>query len=804
MIDITQEDKWCLENIALTYPMFDTDSERVFYLVIVEMLAHFSPCIEAMVKCQEAVLAGNDTVLREHLVIIKKNWDAQISIFHKISVNQAVTKYYCDPVEWAKTVAKAGSPWYKAGQCKNGKSGMANEDEGVVGLSGLFSPMFHAMDCFIGRKLYDSVLGKEALHLRANLPPVQQEFFTALSEISVASYIAKGEDLCLQGLWRSIIESYAGERGFLGTHRYKVYGFLELAFKIGRTATNGDTMGKNDRGWEVVHQLLGESRVERLSVKDQTTDHQNNRGTFRECPFSASILHRVDINQDPEGMTRQVTLNLSNTGLLYQPGDRLTVMPLNTDEEVTNALALFNLKADENVPLNTPDWLAHGTILTPGISKSAEPALSAYDFFQRAQLRPLTRTCVESLNHLCPSTTATNMLKNTSMTRTMIPLSDLVPRQQNSNAIIWFGRGHTSAAHVLCEIFLPEVPRTYSIASYHDETVDGLFPKTLDLAVSRAVRSDKGNKIVGVGSGFLNPKRDCLTVNNKIAIGISRPLCFGLPKWPVEPIVMFAGGSGFAPFRSFLLQRQSAQKNGSQVGKHVLFLGVTSTKQVLFERDLVSMVGSGFLELHLAISREDVDFDGCVGDNLTFTKGIRCYIDSLMKRPKVAKTIWDMMQSRSSGGEHATFYVCGQADLFKTVISALQDITYMNGVNPDAALAVMFSEHRFQTEVYMPPVVRTTPPAYFYSEIAMHTNSEYGFWMVIDDVKTERASKYEGADSVSDSVEPNELSSKGGRVYDVTDFMKYVILFFSLLQSSLRYPLNPLCVHVVIIFLENY
>jgi hypothetical protein len=47
---------------------------------------------------------------------------------------QAVTRYFCDPVEWAKTVAKAGAPWYTGW---DPTAPMDQPEEGVVGLSGL-------------------------------------------------------------------------------------------------------------------------------------------------------------------------------------------------------------------------------------------------------------------------------------------------------------------------------------------------------------------------------------------------------------------------------------------------------------------------------------------------------------------------------------------------------------------------------------------------------------------------------------------------------------------------------------------
>jgi hypothetical protein len=78
---------WSIENTVLRTPMFGTDAERVFYLIIAEMLAVFTPAVQAMVECQDAVLQGDDRGLLRALLVVKQAWDEQIGTFHKISVN---------------------------------------------------------------------------------------------------------------------------------------------------------------------------------------------------------------------------------------------------------------------------------------------------------------------------------------------------------------------------------------------------------------------------------------------------------------------------------------------------------------------------------------------------------------------------------------------------------------------------------------------------------------------------------------------------------------------------------------------
>jgi hypothetical protein len=112
----------------------------------------------------------------------------------------------------------------------------------------------------------------------------------------------------------------------MGTHRYKVYGFLEVVAKTGRAETNGNAGAGDSEGrpWEEVHHTLSDSMKERLGPYrgEIKVDPQRMRGSFEECRFQAKILDRQTIDHDASRMTGMVTFDLTNTGITFQPGDR--------------------------------------------------------------------------------------------------------------------------------------------------------------------------------------------------------------------------------------------------------------------------------------------------------------------------------------------------------------------------------------------------------------------------------------------------------------------------------------------------
>lgn len=79
------------------------------------------------------------------------------------------------------------------------------------------------MDVFLGRVKWGSFLGTEAFHVRALLPMNIRAFLAAVEyHYQIPAYVKASGDPCLMGVLQGIVESYAGERGFLGTHRCKL------------------------------------------------------------------------------------------------------------------------------------------------------------------------------------------------------------------------------------------------------------------------------------------------------------------------------------------------------------------------------------------------------------------------------------------------------------------------------------------------------------------------------------------------------------------------------------------------------
>ena len=222
------------------------------------------------------------------------------------------------------------------------------------------------------------------------------------------------------------------------------------------------------------------------------------------------------------------------------------------------------------------------------------------------------------------------------------------------------------------EALEPLQPRLYSISSSHHAT-----PGKLSLTVD-CVRYVIGKRRrLGLASTYLAKR---IKPGQQIKVYVQKAHGFALPADPATPIIMIGPGTGIAPFRAFLLDRQAT----GAPGKNWLFFGHQRSETDFFYADeLNAMKTSGLLtRLSLAWSRD--------GDQ-------KFYVQDRMR--EVGREVWSWL------AEGANLYICGDAKrMAKDVERALVDIVAQWGVrSTDEAVAFVVElkkKGRFQLDVY--------------------------------------------------------------------------------------------------------
>jgi len=160
---------------------------------------------------------------------------------------------------------------------------------------------------------------------------------------------------------------------------------------------------------------------------------------------------------------------------------------------------------------------------------------------------------------------------------------------------------------------------------------------------------------------------------------------FHPPSDPSVPMVLFAAGSGMAPFRGFLQERAMQAQAGRQVARSVLFFGCRKPDEdyLYSDKELAVWSTLGVVDLRPAFSRAQEQSGG---------------------HKYIQDRIWaDRQVIRELYGNGAKFYICGG----NHIAAAVQDtnvriITEAKNVNQDEALELFrqIQAERFSTDVF--------------------------------------------------------------------------------------------------------
>jgi len=367
----------------------------------------------------------------------------------------------------------------------------------------------------------------------------------------------------------------------------------------------------------------------------------------KEAPLTASFaLNQKITGRDSDKDVRHIEIDLGDSGLRYQPGDALGVWYENDAELVQELLQLVWLKGDEQVEVR-----GETLPLADALQKHFELTVNTPQIVE--QYATLSRN--EALLAL-----AGDKPKLQSYAQSF-PIVDMVrqaPTELN--------------AEQLTGLLRPLTPRLYSIASSQAEN-----ETEVHITVGAVRYEIDGRQRGGGASTWL---ADRIEEDGEIRVFIEHNDNFRLPANPETPVIMIGPGTGIAPFRAFMQQRD----NEGAGGKNWLFFGNPHfTDDFLYQVEWQKYVKDGLLtNIDLAWSRDQAE---------------KIYVQDKI-RAKGAE-VWRWIQ------EGAHLYVCGDANrMAKDVEQALLDVVVEHGAmdreTADEFLSELRIERRYQRDVY--------------------------------------------------------------------------------------------------------
>jgi sulfite reductase (NADPH) flavoprotein alpha-component len=344
----------------------------------------------------------------------------------------------------------------------------------------------------------------------------------------------------------------------------------------------------------------------------------------RKNPFPAHLSKSAPLTRGGSGKeTLHFEVSLAGSGLAYEAGDSLGVFPANDPSGVDAVLAAAGLSGDETVEsagIKLRELLSHQVTLREP-SRQLLTAIMEKDPSSAGELSELV------------DPEAKTVLDDWIDGREVVDILEKFP-------------GAKFNADELAKVLRKLQPRLYSIASSPKK-----HPEEIHLTVAVVRYELHGRKRQGVCSTFLADRAD----DRKIPVFIHSAKHFRPPEDGNLPLIMVGPGTGIAPFRAFLQEREATGAGG----KSWLFFGDRNrATDFLYEDEITGWKDRGVLHrLDTAFSRDQAE---------------KVYVQHRMLEN--APELWRWLD------EGGYFYVCGDASrMAKDVDDALHRVIEQAG-----------------------------------------------------------------------------------------------------------------------------
>jgi sulfite reductase (NADPH) flavoprotein alpha-component len=367
----------------------------------------------------------------------------------------------------------------------------------------------------------------------------------------------------------------------------------------------------------------------------------------KKAPYTATLLESLKITgRDSVKDIRHIEISLEDSGIQYRPGDSLGIWFKN-DVSLVNSLANL-LDVDSDVSVNwSGETLSFNDVL-----------------INKVELTQSYPTFANKYAGYADNVDLNALLDDKSVLREYLSQRQIIDVVRQFPAKI--------AAQQFVDTLRSMTPRLYSIASSQAEVEDEVH-----LTVALVEYDAHGHTHQGGASSFLSTR---LEEGGEVGIFVEKNDNFRLPNDGNVPVIMIGPGTGIAPFRAFMQQREAEEASG----ENWLFFGNPNyTQDFLYQTEWQRFVKDGVLnKVSLAFSRDQEE---------------KVYVQHRMLEQGAELYQW------LERGAH--IYVCGDANhMAKDVQDALVQIVIKHGAKSEEQAEQYISDlrrvKRYQKDVY--------------------------------------------------------------------------------------------------------
>ncbi len=306
------------------------------------------------------------------------------------------------------------------------------------------------------------------------------------------------------------------------------------------------------------------------TIVSKTASNDSHVRYDRNNPLKAQLVDKYRLTaQSSSKETYHYALSIAGASVSYQVGDTLNVLPINREPLVQELLELIGSDGSEQVASSSKSL--HELLLTDLEIRTPSPAL------------------LDTLAERSPNSAVRNLLSDsdTAAREEYLWGRDIVDLLKDNPDVI-------TSVESLLKVLRPLTPRSYSISSSLN-----CHPDEVHLTVATVRYNTEGKLHSGVGSGYL---ADLAEPGDAVNVYFAPNNSFSLPADDSTPIILIGPGTGVAPFRGFLQEREHRKATG----KSWLFFGDrNAVTDFLYHDELNTYLQQGLLaRLDLAFSRD--------------------------------------------------------------------------------------------------------------------------------------------------------------------------------------------------------
>lgn len=367
----------------------------------------------------------------------------------------------------------------------------------------------------------------------------------------------------------------------------------------------------------------------------------------KENPYSAELATNQKITgRNSAKDVRHIEIDLADSGLTYQVGDALGLYFENDSALVDELITALGVDAVQQVSI-------------AGESFSLKQAL-----VEKLEITQTAPNFIEFWAGVSGDKTLTTLASDKATAREYAAVHQIVDVVKAAPAKV--------EAQAFVDALRKITPRLYSIASSQAEVEEEVH-----LTVGVVSYEENGATRFGGASGFLSQR---LAEGGTVKVFVEHNNNFRLPENNETPVIMIGPGTGVAPFRAFMQEREARDASGDN---WMFFGDQTFTQDFLYQVEWQNYLKSGLLtKMDVAFSRDQAE---------------KVYVQHRIKENAVELFAW------LERGAHV--YVCGDANrMAKDVHTALIEvIAEQSGKSAEQAedyLKALRSAKRYQRDVY--------------------------------------------------------------------------------------------------------